>query len=71
MAHQADGVLQLEFHFDVLAVSFHGLDTDVKVFGDLAGFAALADELKNFKLAITQPGQRRVAVARPPAGKAL
>ncbi len=66
-AEQLGAGLNLQLLLDVGTVGFHGLNRDVKRFGDLANANALAQELEDLQLAIGQEiaGDEPVLGARP------
>src|ERR1051326_816346 len=68
-ANQFRGGVHLQFGFDVHAMHFDGLDAQVQLLGNLPGAFALADELKDFKLAVRQILDRRPARFGAAAGK--
>ena len=50
--HQFAGVLQRKFFLEMTLVGFHGLDAQVKFFGDLARAVAFADQVKHFEFPV-------------------
>src|SRR5581483_8142998 len=67
--HQFGGVFEVEFFLDVGPVGLNGLDAEVKLFGDLAGAAALADEAENFEFTVAKALHERTGPAGAAAGQ--
>ena len=49
------GVFQIELPFDLLAIIFNGLDTQVQFFGNITRFLPLPDQLEHFQLPVAKP----------------
>src|SRR5262245_32482320 len=71
MEHEFGGVAKSEFLFDMEAVHFYGLGTEMQFLSDLTRALAVSDEFVNFKLAIRQISDRRAAAFGTAARKSL
>src|SRR5439155_11934889 len=48
-------VFQIELPFDLLAILFNGLDTQVQFFRNITRFLPLPDQLEHFQLPVAKP----------------